>query len=234
MVLLGALVNGIGVIIGTFFGSLFRSIPESMKESVMKIMGLSIVILGIQMGLKTENFVIVILSLAIGTVIGELLNIEGKITQLGRWIERKVGTKNKQGSISQGFITSTLIFVVGAMGIIGALESGIRGNHDVLFTKAIIDTFVAIILTSTLGIGVLFSAVPVILYEGIIAIFATQIDRIIPPELMKQLINEMSAIGGIMIVAIGTNLVGLTKFKVANLLPGIIIAILLVFIIYSL
>ncbi len=224
---MGALANAIGVSVGTLLGSLLRRIPESMKDTVMKIMGLAIVVLGMQMGLKTENFLIVILSLAIGAVIGELLALEDKITKLGDWLEKQVGS-NKQGSISQGFITGTLIFVVGAMGIIGALDSGIRGNNDVLYTKAVIDGFIAIILTTTLGIGVLFSAIPVILYEGLIAIFATQIVRLVPDALMDQFVIEMSATGGIMIIAIGLNLVGITKIKIANLLPALVIAIVVV------
>ncbi|MCT2345848.1 DUF554 domain-containing protein [Niallia taxi] len=227
MILMGALANAIGVSVGTLLGSLLRRIPESMKDTVMKIMGLAIVVLGMQMGLKTENFLIVILSLAIGAVIGELLALEDKITKLGDWLEKQVGS-NKQGSISQGFITGTLIFVVGAMGIIGALDSGIRGNNDVLYTKAVIDGFIAIILTTTLGIGVLFSAIPVILYEGLIAIFATQIVRLVPDALMDQFVIEMSATGGIMIIAIGLNLVGITKIKIANLLPALVIAIVVV------
>ncbi|MDE5054679.1 DUF554 domain-containing protein (plasmid) [Niallia taxi] len=227
MILMGALANAIGVSVGTLLGSLLRRIPESMKDTVMKIMGLAIVVLGMQMGLKTENFLIVILSLAIGAVIGELLSLEDKITKLGDWLEKHVGS-NKQGSISQGFITGTLIFVVGAMGIIGALDSGIRGNNDVLYTKAVIDGFIAIILTTTLGIGVLFSAIPVILYEGLIAIFATQIVRLVPDALMDQFVIEMSATGGIMIIAIGLNLVGITKIKIANLLPALVVAIVVV------
>ncbi|WP_419181583.1 DUF554 domain-containing protein [Niallia circulans] len=228
---MGALANAIGVSVGTLLGSLLRRIPESMKDTVMKIMGLAIVVLGMQMGLKTENFLIVILSLAIGAVIGELLALEDKISKLGDWLEKQVGS-NKQGSISQGFITGTLIFVVGAMGIIGALDSGIRGNNDVLYTKAVIDGFIAIILTTTLGIGVLFSAIPVILYEGLIALFATQIVQLVPDALMDQFVIEMSATGGIMIIAIGLNLVGITKIKIANLLPALVVAIVVVLIMH--
>ncbi|YCA45662.1 DUF554 domain-containing protein [Bacillus sp. JZ8] len=232
MILIGALVNGIGVSIGTLLGSLLHRIPDSMKHTVMNVMGLAIIVMGIQMGFKSENFLIVILSLAIGAVIGELFTLEDKLTNIGGWLEKKIGS-SKEGSISQGFITGTLVFVVGAMGIIGALDSGIRGNHEVLYTKTIIDTFVALILTTTLGIGVLFSAIPVILYEGSIAIFATQIERFIPHALMNSFITEMTATGGIMIIAIGSNLVGITNIKVANLLPGIVITALLVSIIYG-
>ncbi|GKU80685.1 DUF554 domain-containing protein [Niallia sp. NCCP-28] len=232
MVLLGALANGISVVFGTLLGSLFRRIPDSMKDTVMNVMGLAVIVLGIQMGFKSENFLIVILSLVIGAIIGELLFLEDKINQLGNWLEKKLGS-SKQGNISQGFVTATLVFVVGAMGILGALDSGIRGNHDILYTKSIMDGFIAIILTTTLGVGVIFSAIPIILYEGFIALFATQINLFIPDALMNQIIIEMTATGGIMILAIGTNLIGLTKVKVANLLPGIIVSAIIVSILYK-
>ncbi|PGV68219.1 hypothetical protein COD94_01980 [Bacillus cereus] len=219
MVILGAVVNGVCIIIGTLFGKLFSTIPESMKGTIMHAIGLAVTVLGLQMALKSENFLVVILSLVIGTVIGE-------------WLENKVGSKGK-GSISEGFVTATLIFAIGAMGILGALDSGIRGNHDILFTKAIIDGFISIILTTTLGIGVVFSAIPVILYEGGIAVFATQINSFVPKELMNQFIVEMTATGGIMIFAIGLNLLGFIKIKVANLLPGILVVGIIVSIIYG-
>ena len=167
----------------------------------------------------------------IGTVIGEWLQLEEKLKHLGDWLENKVGSKGK-GSISEGFVTATLIFAIGAMGILGALDSGIRGNHDILFTKAIIDGFISIILTTTLGIGVVFSAIPVVLYEGGIAVFATQINSFVPKELMNQFIVEMTATG-IMISAIGLNLLSIIKIKVANLLPGILVVGVIVSIIYG-
>ncbi len=232
MVILGAVVNGVCIIIGTLFGKLFSNIPESMKGTIMHAIGLTVAVLGLQMALKSESFLVVILSLVIGTVIGEWLQLEERLTHLGEWLENKVGSKGK-GSISEGFVTATLIFAIGAMGILGALDSGIRGNHDVLFTKAIIDGFISIILTTTLGIGVVFSAIPVILYEGAIAIFATQINSFVPEKLMNQFIVEMTATGGIMIFAIGLNLLGFIKIKVANLLPGILVVGIIVSIIYG-
>lgn len=222
MFLIGTLVNGALIIIGSLFGKLLHRIPEGMKSTVMYAIGLSVMVLGLQMGLKSENFLIVIISLVMGAVIGEVLCLEEKLNDLGQWLERKVGSNGK-GSISEGFVTATLIFVIGAMAIIGALDSGIRGDHAVLYMKSIIDGFTALILTTTLGIGVLFSAVPVILYEGTIALFATQIDRFVPKELMSQFITEMTSAGGIMILAIGLNLTGMVKIKVANLLPGILV-----------
>jgi uncharacterized protein len=231
MFLLGTLVNGLLIVIGTLLGKLLHRIPESMKGTVMYAIGLAVIVLGLQMGFKSDNFLIVILSLVLGAVIGEWLGLEDKLNAVGNWLERKIGS-NGQGSISQGFVTATLIFVIGAMAIIGALDSGIRGDHDVLYTKSIIDGFTALILTTTLGIGVIFSAIPVVLYEGLIALFATQIDRFVPQALMDQFILEMTAAGGVMIFAIGLNLTGLTKIRVANLLPGILVTAVIVTSIY--
>lgn len=232
MFLLGTLVNGLLIIVGTLLGKLLNRIPEGMKVTVMYAIGLSVMVLGLQMGLKSENFLIVILSLVIGAALGEVLKLEEKLNDLGQWLEKKVGS-NGSGNISEGFVTATLIFVIGAMGIIGALDSGIRGDHAVLYTKSIIDGFTSIILTTTLGIGVIFSAIPVMLYEGIIALFATQIDRFIPKAFMDQFIVEMTATGGIMIFAIGLNLTGMTKIKVANFLPGIVVTGIIVTILYN-
>lgn len=211
MVILGAVVNGICIIFGTLLGKLFSRIPESMKGTIMHAIGLAVTVLGLQMALKSENFLVVILSLVIGTVIGEWLQLEEKLKHLGDWLENKVGSK----------------------GILGALDSGIRGNHNILFTKAIIDGFISIILTTTLGIGVVFSAIPVVLYESGIAVFATQINSFVPKELMNQFIVEMTAAGGIMISAIGLNLLSIIKIKVANLLPGILVVGVIVSIIYG-
>ncbi|MEL3974361.1 DUF554 domain-containing protein [Rossellomorea oryzaecorticis] len=232
MVLLGTIVNGICIILGTLLGVFLHRIPENMKGTVMKAIGLAVVVLGLQMGLKSENYLIVIISLALGAAWGEWMNLEDKLNAIGAWLEKKLGSK-KETSISQGFVTATLIFVIGAMAVIGALDSGIRGDHDVLYTKSIIDGFTSLILTTTLGIGVMFSAVPVMLYQGLIALFATQIHQWVPKELMDAYIVEMTATGGIMIFAIGLNLIGITKIRVANLLPGILVVAMVVGVIHA-
>ncbi|WP_313803109.1 DUF554 domain-containing protein [Cytobacillus sp.] len=231
MFLLGTLVNGLLIIVGTMIGKRLNRIPENMKGTVMYAIGLAVMVLGLQMGLKGENFLIVILSLVFGAVLGEYFALEDKLNALGNWLEKKLGSSD-QGSISQGFVTATLIFVIGAMAIIGALDSGIRGDHNVLYTKSIIDGFTALILATTLGIGVLFSAFPVVIYQGLIALFAMQIDRFVPTELMNSFITEMTATGGVMIFAIGLNLAGITKIRVANLLPAILVTGIIVTILY--
>ncbi|NQX48304.1 DUF554 domain-containing protein [Paenibacillus tritici] len=232
MVLLGAIVNGMAIIFGTLLGKLLERIPESMKNTVMNAIGLALMLLGVQMGLRSENFLIVILSLVIGAVAGEWINIEDKFKRAGDWLERRAGA-GRQGSLSLGFVTASLVFVVGAMAILGSLDSGIKGNHEILYTKAIMDGFIAMILTSTLGIGVMFSAIPVVLYQGAIALLATQITRFVPDALLNDCIAEMTAAGGVMIIGIGLNLLGITKIKVANLLPGILVAVLLVILVHN-
>src|SRR3954451_3815530 len=231
MFLLGSIVNSGLIVVGVLIGKFLNRIPEKTKETVMYGIGLTVTILGLQMGLTSENFLIVILSIVFGAMIGEYFGWEDKLNSLGIWLEKKVGSEG-EGSISQGFVSATLIFVIGAMAILGALDSGIRGNHDILYTKGILDGFTALILTTTLGLGVVFSAIPVFLYQGIIALFATKINEIVPTALMDQFIIEMTATGGVMILAIGLNMLGLTKIRVANLLPGIIVTAVIVTLLY--
>ncbi|WP_379966583.1 DUF554 domain-containing protein [Ectobacillus sp. sgz5001026] len=227
MALLGTIVNGVAIIIGGLLGLVFRNISEKMRATVMQGIGLAIIILGIGMGLKSKQYLIVISSIAIGSVFGEMWDLEGKMNALGDWLEKKVGNKNR-GSISKGFVTATLVYVVGAMAIVGALDSGLRLDHTVLFTKSMLDGISSIIFTSALGLGVLFSAVPVIIYEGILTLLATQIHALVPEVLMNQMILEVTAVGGILIVAIGLNMLKITTIRIANMLPSLVVTILLI------
>ena len=231
MVLLGTLVNAALIIIGSTIGKVLPNIPDKVKETVMNGIGLAVVAMGLQMAFESKQYIIVILSIVIGAVIGEWIDLEKHLNTLGNWIESKM-KPTKGTSISQGFVTATLIFCVGSMAILGSLDSGIRNDHNLLITKGILDGFTSIVLTSTLGIGVLFSAVPIFLYQGLMALLATKIDILVPDGLMDMFIAEMTATGGLMIVAIGLNVIGLTKIRTANLLPGIVIVGILVSIIY--
>ncbi len=233
MVLLGTIVNGITIILGTVIGKFLSKIPDRMKNTVIHGIGLAVTVLGIQMALKTEQFLFVILSLVLGAVIGEWIDLDDKLNKCGQWLEKKMG-KIGSGQISQGFVTATLIFVIGAMAVLGALDSGIKNDHDILITKAIIDGFTALILTTTLGIGVIFSFIPVVLYQGTIALLAAKIVALVPESLLDQMIVELTATGGVMIMAIGLNLAGITKIRVANLLPGILVVLVLVALVFNL
>ncbi|MEK3764121.1 MULTISPECIES: DUF554 domain-containing protein [unclassified Solibacillus] len=232
MVLLGSLLNSLFIVIGTLVGRLFRNIPESMQQTVMSIIGLVVALLGVQMGLEGDNFILLVISLIVGAVIGEWLNLEEKFNRFGQWIESLFGKRAQKGTIAEGFITASLIFVIGSMGIIGALDSGLRNDHNVLITKGIIDGFMSIILASTLGIGVILSAISVLIYQGSIALFAGVISTYIPTEALNLFIKEMTATGGVMIIAIGLNIAGLTKIRIANLLPAILMVGILVTIIF--
>jgi len=236
VVLFGALINALLIVIGSIVGRIFKNIPESMKSTVLSIIGLAVAVLGIKMGFESDNFIIMVVSLVVGTVIGEWLDLDKQMNRLGQWVESlfsKKRTDNNQISIADGFVTASLIFVVGSMAVIGALDSGLRNDHNVLITKGLIDGFTSIILASTLGIGVLLSAVPVFLYQGVIALFAGVISSFIPDEALQMFITEMTAVGGVMILAIGLNIAGLTKIKAANLLPGIVVVGIMVAIFYT-
>lgn len=203
MVLLGSLINAILIVIGSTIGNIFKNIPEKMKNTVLSIIGLAIAALGIQMGFETTNFVIVVISLVVGAIIGEWLDLDSLFNKFGNWIESLLNkNKEKQNPIAEGFVSASLIFLVGSTGILGALDSGLRNDHSLQITKGILDGFISIILTSTLGIGVLLSSVPIFIYQGFISFFAETISSYIPKEALNMFIKEMTATGGIMIMAI--------------------------------
>ncbi|MBO9129774.1 DUF554 domain-containing protein [Bacillus sp. 165] len=231
MPLVGTVVNAVAIVVGSLLGLVFRNISENMKTTVLQGIGLAVIVLGIGMGLKSEQFLVVIISIAVGSALGEFLDIEDKLNRLGIWLERRVGAKEK-GNVAKGFVTATLVYVVGAMAIVGALDSGLRQDHAVLYTKSLLDGISAIIFTSALGIGVAFSAVPVLLYQGIIALFATQIHTLVPKEVMDQIIVEMTATGGILIIAIGLNIIKAVTIRVANMLPSLLLTVIFVLVLH--
>jgi uncharacterized protein len=216
--LLGTIVNTMSIIIGSLIGLFFRgNIPEKYSSTIMHAIGLAVVLIGIQTAVKTEAILVVIISLAIGSFFGELIRIEDRLDQLGHWIGRHL-SKGSSG-VSKGFVTASLLYCVGAMAIVGSLESGLTGNHQTLFAKSILDGIGSIIFASTLGIGVLFSAVSVFVYQGLITITASSIKHLLLPEVVSQ----MSAVGGLLIVAIGISLLEIKTIKIGNMLPAIFI-----------
>lgn len=222
MALFGTIVNGIGIIAGSLIGLFFTKIPERYKETVMHGIGLAVILIGLQMALSTEAIIVVLLSLLTGAIIGESIHLEEGLNRAGDWIGRRFVTTNDNTSAAQGFITASLVFVVGAMSVIGALDGGLRGDHEVLITKGVIDGFVALVLTTTLGFGVMLSVIPVVLYQGSIALLATQITNWIPETFLNGLIVELTAVGGLLIMAIGLNLLKVVQIRVGNLLPSIL------------
>lgn len=184
---------------------------------MMQAISLAVLLIGFKMALKTDAILLVIFSLVIGSLIGEFINIENKLEQLGKRLEARF---SKPGSgIAKGFVVASLVFCVGSMAIVGSLESGLTGNHQTLFAKSALDGLFSIIFASSFGIGVLFSSVSVFIYQGTITLTSS----LMKPFLIPAVINQMSAVGGILIMAIGINLLEIQKIKVGNMLPAIFI-----------
>lgn len=217
----GTIVNALAIICGAALGVFFkRAIPDKYKMTIMQGIGLSVVVIGIMSALKTKNPLLMISSLVIGGIVGEYLQIEERLNITGQWLEKKLGSYG--GDASKGFVTATLVYCIGAMAIMGSLQDGLTGDSTTLFIKSILDGVSSIIFASTLGIGVAFSAVPVFLYQGAISITAT----VIQPFLQPNMINELEATGGLLIMGVGINVLGIMQIRVANLLPGVFIALL--------
>lgn len=219
--MLGTIINSIAIIVGAIIGVIIKKgIKESYKTTIMDGVGLSVIVIGLMGAIKTENIILVIGSIVIGGILGEFIAIEKKLDKLGNSLQEKIGAKDSD--FSKGFVTTSLIYCVGAMAIIGSLEAGIQGDYTTLFAKSILDGITAIIFASSLGIGVAFSSISVFVYQGIITVFANSAKDLLLPEV----IIEMSAVGGILIMAIGINILELKKIKVGNLLPAVFIPII--------
>lgn len=197
-------------------------LPKRFTDTIMSGVALCVIYIGISGTLKGENMLLIVISIAIGSLLGELINIDEKLILLGNFIENKAKSFSKDTSISLGFVTASLLFCVGAMAVVGSLESGLLGKYDILFTKSILDGVTALILSSTLGIGVILSAFSVLVYQGLITLAASLLQNI----LTTPIVNEMSAVGSLLIIGIGLNMLGITKIKVANMLPAIFIPII--------
>lgn len=219
--MLGTVVNAAAVILGALFGiGIKKGIKESYKDTIMNGIGLSVVLIGIMGGIEANNIILVIASIVIGSIVGEALDIDKKLDHLGLSMEKKFGKGDS--NFSKGFVTASLVYCIGAMAIVGSLESGLSGNHETLFAKSILDGITAILFASSLGIGVAFSAIPIFIYQGTITLLANFIKDYLTPEA----VGEMSAVGGVLILAIGINLLGLKKIKVANMLPAVFIPLI--------
>lgn len=219
--MIGAIVNTLAAIVGGLLGSLLKKgIPERFADLVQKGLALCVLYIGIKGSLVGTNTLVTILSLVLGAILGELMNIDGAIERLGAWAQRKL---SKGGSrLGEGFVTASLLFCVGSMAVVGSLQSGLTGNHETIFTKSMLDFVSAIILASTLGLGVCLSGAFVLVYQGAIVLLA----RWAAPILSDYVVAEMSCAGSLLIVALGLNMLGITKLKVANLLPAMFLPII--------
>lgn len=226
----GTIVNAIAIIVGSLVGMLLRGGLQDRYRNILEhAMGLSVLFVGISgamSGLLDTNAspVLYILSLAVGGLLGEWLCIEARLQQLGDRLQEKLSKPNQDGSISEGFVTGSLLFCVGTMAVLGSIQSGVQGEHTILLTKSLIDGITALVLASTLGVGVAFSGMSVLLYQMVLTLLA----QWIRPILSGEVLLEIGIIGGVMITAIGLNMLKLTKIRVGNLLPALLIPIVYV------
>ena len=222
--MIGTLINCAAIILGSALGLLLRrGMKDSISKTVMQGIGLSVILIGLSGAIKTGNTLLVILSMVIGGVFGALIDIDSRMNRLGAWAQKKLTRgDDESNTFAKGFVTASLVYCVGAMAVVGALDSGIRGDHSTLIAKAALDGVTAVVFSSSLGIGVMLSAVPVLVYQGAIALLGNAV----APLLSDVVVTEMSAVGGLLIMAIGINMLLDKDIKVANLLPAILIPFL--------
>ena len=218
--MLGVIVNTVTVLLGASVGLLLRrGLPEKLTKAVMAVIGLCTIYIGVDGALAGENTIVLILSMVLGTLVGTALDIDGALERLGGAIERRVPQKGGAGSVTQGFMTGSLLFCVGAMTIVGSLNAGLNGDNKLLLTKSVLDLFSSCMLASSLGIGVLFSALFVLVFQGALVLLSGLLRTLLTDS---ALLGELTCAGSIMIVGLGFNLLGLTKLKVADMLPALL------------
>jgi uncharacterized membrane protein YqgA involved in biofilm formation len=216
--MLGPIVNAATIIVCALIGCfLVRGIPERFEEITKKAIGLSIVYVGIKGALDNQHVLLLIMSMVLGAILGELVNIDKWMNRLGLWAERRMGMSG--GGFSKGFVSASILFCTGSMAIVGSMQSGLLGNHETLFAKSILDGSISIVFGASMGIGVIFSAIPVLIYQGGICLASIAIKDLLTPDIIR----EMSAVGSLLVAAIGFNFLSIKEIKVANLIPAIFI-----------
>ncbi len=218
----GTIVNFFAVLIGSSIGLLIHSrLPERIVKIVFQGIGLFTLFIGIQMSLKTQNLLIMVFSIILGSITGELLRLEERMESLSEKLKTKLKSKNDR--FTEGLITAFLLFCMGSMSILGCIQEGLEGSPDLLYAKSTLDGFSSIALASSMGIGVLFSAIPLLIYQGGLTLFASSLQHL----LTQSVINELTAVGGLLLLGLGLNLLEIKKIKVLNMLPALIYAVLL-------
>ena len=224
--MIAAIVNAVGIAIGGLLGTLFRGrISDRLVNALMTAMGLVIVVIGVQGAVGSNDTLCVVISLAVGAITGELLHIDRFLDGIGDRVQKKLsGKKLAEGHFAEGLITASVLFAVGAMAILGSIEAGINNNYSILLTKTVIDTISAVALASALGIGVAFSLIPVLIWEGLLILLA----GVISPVLGTEVITELSAVGGAIFIGMGINMTGIAdrKINISNLIPSLIVPII--------
>lgn len=221
---MGAIVNSIVVVITSLIGLLIgQRIPEKMNRAIMQGIGLVVITSGVSGAVNGVNTLVLILSMVIGIVIGEELDIHQRINLFIEKATKRLSGDKDQSEFTQAFMTATMLFCIGSMAIVGSLESGLTGDNATLYTKSVIDGISAVLFSSSLGIGVLFASIPLLLYQGSLIIFA----QLLAPILSDAVILEMTTVGSVLLIGMGLNMLDITDFKMMNFIPAIFLPILL-------
>jgi len=222
--LLGPSVNAIAIVVCAMVGCfLMRGIPARFEEIFRKAIGLSVILIGIKGALDCQRMLLCIMSMVLGSALGELIGIDAFMNRIGQWAESKLG-KNSNGeghNFAKAFVSTTILFCGGSMATVGSLQSGLLGNHEILFAKSILDGATSIVFGATMGIGVIFSAIPVFIYQAGIAMLSILVKDFLTPDIIR----EMSAVGNLIVAGIGFNFLDIKEIKVANFIPAIFIPV---------
>lgn len=220
--MVGTIVNVGTVLLGSAIGLIVRSrLPERYTKVIFQVFGLFTIFLGIKMALETQNIMIMIFSLLIGTLLGEWMNLDNGMSRFAEFIKRKAKSKNDR--FSEGLITAFLVFCMGSMTVLGAIEEGLGGKPNLLLTKSLMDGFSSMALASALGFGVMFSVIPLLIYQGGLTLFAGYLSSI----LSEPVLAELTGVGGILMIGLGIMLLDIRKVKVMNMLPSLVVVVLL-------
>ncbi len=221
---MGAIVNFLSIILGSIAGMMLKKgIPDKINKTITHGVGLCVVLIGINGALEGKNTLITILSIVLGAIIGEAIDIDSILNQLAASVEKRLNRNGGNAKFASGFVSATLLFCVGAMAIVGSLDSGLTGDNTTLYTKSLLDGISSVVFASSMGIGVAFSAIPVLILQGGITLLA----HVISPLLTDAIICEMTCVGSLLILALGLNLMEIAKIKVANYLPAVFIPLIL-------
>lgn len=222
---MGTIINAIAIIIGGGLGLLFRKgFPERIAQTTLQVLGLFTLVVGVSMAIQGKEFIMILISLVAGAILGEWADVEGRLERFGGWLEKRFHVT--EGSPAKGFIYASLLFCVGSMAIVGSITDGLKGDRSILVTKAVMDGIISIPFAASMGFGVLGSALPVLIYQGGITLLASKLQSLFAPEMIR----ELTSVGGVIVMGIGINILGLQKIRVGNFIPALLLIILLIYV----
>lgn len=222
---MGTIINAVAIIIGGGLGLLFRKrFPERIAQTTMQVLGLFTMVVGVSMAIQGQQFIMILISLVAGAILGEWADIEGRLERFGGWLEKRLHVT--EGSPAKGFIYASVLFCVGSMAIVGSITDGLKGDYSILMTKAMMDGIISIPFAASMGFGVLGSALPVLFYQGSITLLTWKLQSLFTPAM----IQELTSVGGVIVMGIGINILGLQKVRVGNFIPALLLIVLLLYV----